>query len=316
MDSAADTYVIGRRAAGLSRPAAFGVVVLTYLAAGTAAWLVAVAVPAGHPIQAALVADVAATLTVFALSVAFANASLYDPYWSVAPPVIALAWAVWSGGHGVGLRQVVVLVLVTAWAVRLTTNWALGWPGLFHEDWRYVQLREGRGRVPWWVVNLGGIQLMPTLVVFAGMVSVWPAVTAGGRAFGLLDVVATVFTATAVVLEATADVQLRRFAADPAHRGEVADVGLWRHVRHPNYLGEICFWWGLWLFALAAAPRWWPAVIGPLVMVVLFVAASVPLMDKRSLRRRPGYAAYMRRVPALLPTVASLRAARAGQTQP
>ena len=146
----------------------------------------------------------------FALSVVFANASLYDPYWSVAPPVIALAWALWSGGEGVGLRQVLVLVLVTAWAVRLTTNWALGWPGLFHEDWRYVQLREERGRMPWWVINLGGIQLMPTLVVFAGMVSVWPAVTVGGRGFGLLDVVATVVTATAVVLETPpTDVQLR-----------------------------------------------------------------------------------------------------------
>jgi steroid 5-alpha reductase family enzyme len=302
-----DGYVIGRGAARLSRPAAFAVVAAAYVAAGAAAWVVAVRMPAGPPIGAALAADVAATLVIFALSVVFANASLYDPYWSVAPPVIAVAWALWSGGHGVGVRQVVVLLLVTAWAVRLTGNWAVGWHGLGQEDWRYVQLRANRGRVPWWVVNLGGIQLMPTLVVFAGMVSVWPAVTAGGRDFGLLDVLATVVTAGAVTLEATADLQMRRFSADPAHQGRVCEDGLWRVVRHPNYLGEIGFWWGLWLFALAAAPRWWPALGGPLVMVVLFVAASVPLMDKRSLSRRPGYADYMRRVPALLPTPSSVR---------
>lgn len=304
-----DSYVIGRRAAGLSRPAAFAVVTATYLLAGAIATVVLVALPAGHPVGAALAADVAATLAVFAASVAFANASLYDPYWSVAPPVIALGWVLWSGAHGSGVRQVVVLLLIAAWAVRLTTNWALGWHGLGQEDWRYVQLRATRGRVPWWVVNLGGIQLMPTLVVFAGMVSVWPAVAVGGRRFGALDVLATVVTGAAVLLEGTADVQMRRFAADPANRGKVCETGLWRHLRHPNYLGEIGFWWGLWLFALAASPRWWPAVAGPLVMVVLFVAASVPLMDKRSLARRPGYAQYMRRVPALLPTRSSLRAA-------
>lgn len=302
-----DGYVIGRGAARLPRPAAFAVVAAAYLVAGLVAWAVAVRMPTGHPIRAALAADVAATLVIFALSVVLANASLYDPYWSVAPPVIALAWALWSGGHGVGLRQAVVLLLVTAWAVRLTGNWAVGWHGLGQEDWRYVQLRETRGRVPWWVVNLGGIQLMPTLVVFAGMVSVWPAVTASGRGFGLLDVLATVVTAGAVTLEATADLQMRRFSADPANSGQVCEDGLWRVVRHPNYLGEIGFWWGLWLFALAAAPRWWPALGGPLVMVVLFVAASVPLMDKRSLSRRPGYAEYMGRVPALLPTPSSLR---------
>jgi steroid 5-alpha reductase family enzyme len=94
-----------------------------------------------------------------------------------------------------------------------------------------------------------------------------------------------------------ADLQLRRFAAP----GRIVDRGLWRWSRHPNYLGEVGFWWGLWLFGLAAAPGWWWTVVGPLVMVALFVFVSVPLMDDRSLARRPGYAEHMRRVPALLP---------------
>jgi steroid 5-alpha reductase family enzyme len=78
-------------------------------------------------------------------------------------------------------------------------------------------------------------------------------------------------------------------------------VGLWRYSRHPNYLGEILFWWGLWLFGLAAAPDWWWTVIGPITMVLLFVFVSVPMMDRRSTARRPGYVRHMRRVPALFP---------------
>ena len=86
-------------------------------------------------------------------------------------------------------------------------------------------------------------------------------------------------------LQAVADLQLRRFATDPANRGKTVDVGLWRWSRHPNYLGEITLWWGLWLFGLAAAPNWWWTIIGPLAMVGLFLWISIPLMERRSLER-------------------------------
>jgi len=274
------------------------VVALAYALAGAAAFGTA-ALLDGPVLAVTLAADVVATVVVFALSMVVRNASLYDPYWSVAPPVIALAWAI--VGDGVGVRQVLVVALVTIWAVRLTGNWVSGWRGLSHEDWRYVQLRATRGRVPWWVVNLGGIQLMPTLVVYAGMLSVWPAVAAGHHPLWILDGLAVVVTAGAIALETVADRQLRRFTRIPANQRRIADIGVWRHSRHPNYLGEIGFWWGLWFFGLAADARWWWTVVGPLGMVVLFVAASIPLMDRRSEQRRPGYAEYKRQVPALVP---------------
>jgi steroid 5-alpha reductase family enzyme len=184
----------------------------------------------------------------------------------------------------------------------------LSWRGLSHEDWRYVGIRaETSGRLPWWLVSLTGIQVMPTLVVFAGLLPVWPAVTVAGAPFGPLDVAAVLVTGAAVALEAVADGQLRRFARDPANRGRVADRGVWRYSRHPNYLGEIGFWWGMWLFGLAAAPGWWWTVVGAIAMVLLFAFVSVPMMDRRSLERRPGYADHMRRVPALLPLLRGSR---------
>ena len=283
----------------LGRAPSLAVVAGAYLLAGAAAWLTVAALEA-PPLLEALVADVVATVVIWALSERLHNASLYDPYWSVAPPVIAVAWAV--GGDGDATRAAVVCGLVAAWGVRLTLNWATGWRGLGHEDWRYRKLRaDTRGRLPFWVVNLGGIQLMPTLLVFAGLLAVYPAVTSDAHAFGALDVVALIVTAAAIITEATADLQLRAVTRDPAHRGAIADRGLWARSRHPNYLGQIGFWWGLWLFALAADPAWWWTVVGPLAMVVLFVVVSVPMMDARSLARRPGYAEHMAAVPALIP---------------
>jgi steroid 5-alpha reductase family enzyme len=161
------------------------------------------------------------------------------------------------------------------------------------------------------LVNLGGIQVMPTLIVFLGLLPVWPALTMPGRSVGALDVLAVAVTLAAVGLEATADAQLHRFAADPANHGLIMARGAWRFSRHPNYLGEIGFWCGMWLFGMAADPRWWWTIVGPVAMVVLFVGVSIPLMDKRSLARRPGYAEHMRRVAALLP-----RPRRPGPVQP
>ncbi|GIF25500.1 steroid 5-alpha reductase family enzyme [Actinoplanes tereljensis] len=278
---------------------ALGVVAATYAVAGLAAWAVAAATP-GHPLARTLGADLVATVVVFAASLVVGNASLYDPYWSVAPPVVVSAWVLWR--DDLNGRQVVVVALVLIWAVRLTGNWVRSWRGLEHEDWRYVQMREQRPPwLPWWLVNLAGIQLMPTLVVFAGLLAVWPAVTVTDRPLGWLDALAVLVTGGAVLIEAVADRQMHRFTADPANRGRIIDRGLWRYSRHPNYLGEIGFWWGLWLFGLAAAPSWWWTMAGPIVMVLLFALVSVPLMDRRSLARRPAYAEHMLRVPALLP---------------
>ena len=77
--------------------------------------------------------------------------------------------------------------------------------------------------------------------------------------------------------------------------------GLWAYSRHPNYFGEVAFWWGLYLFALAADPGYWWTIVGPCAVTALFLTASIPLMDKRSLDRRPGYAARMESTSALIP---------------
>lgn len=130
----------------------------------------------------ALVADVLATLVVFAFSRAYHNSSFYDAYWSVIPPLLLAFWW-WQGpveltGPG-ALRCWLMTVVMLYWAVRLTGNWAYGFPGLHHEDWRYPLLREGAGRFAF-LADLFGIHLFPTLQVFVGMLPVYVAATRPG----------------------------------------------------------------------------------------------------------------------------------------
>ncbi len=281
--------------------ASFAWIVLAYAAGALAAYLVAQRVAPGHPLWLTiLAADVVATCVVFAFSVVLNNSSVYDPYWSVAPMIIAPTIALLASHPDVpALRKWTVTALVLVWGARLTWNWARGWNGLGHEDWRYADLR--RTGKAYWLVSFFGFHMMPTIWVYLGCLSLVPALSTGTAPLGPLDALAFVVTAGAIWIEATADQQLRRFRLTNQTPGKIMAEGLWSHCRHPNYLGEILLWWGLFLFALAANRSAWRCVVGPLAINLLFVFISIPLIDKRSLSRRPSYAEHMKRVPALLP---------------
>jgi steroid 5-alpha reductase family enzyme len=281
-----------------SRAAGFAWVTLAYAVAGVAAWGVAHALSGVWPLwRVVAAADMVATVVVFAFSFVLDNSSVYDAYWSVAPMAIAPALAL--VGEAPVARKVVVTALVLVWGARLTYNWARGWQGLAHEDWRYVEQRR-HGRV-YWVVSFVGLHTMPTVLVFGGCLALFPALVTGTEPLGALDVLAFAVTAGAIALEGVADQQLRAFRLSGPAPGTILETGVWAWSRHPNYLGEVSLWWGLALFALAADHAAWWVLAGPAAITLLFSFVSVPLLDKRSLARRPEYAEHMARVPALFP---------------
>ncbi len=274
-------------------------VVLSYVVALGAA-LATAHVLAGHaPIVVVGAADVVATIVVFGFSVAFDNSSFYDPYWSVAPIAIAGGLAVQGSGAELG-RRVLVVALLGLWGVRLTWNWARGWGGLRHEDWRYVDLRKKNGRA-YWVVSFLGIHFFPTVLVFLGCLPLFTALGTSARPLGPLDAVAALVLLGATVLEAVADEQLRAFRRNKTTDGAICDVGLWAWSRHPNYLGEIGVWVGVALFGFAAGDgsiaRTWG---GAAAMIFLFTVVSIPMIERRSRERRPAWGDYVRRTSMLL----------------
>jgi steroid 5-alpha reductase family enzyme len=242
-------------------------------------------------LAAGLLASVAVT---YAASLYLRNGSVFDPWWSVLPPVVALllveAWTPLT---------VACVLVVSVWAVRLTLNWGVGWPGLGHEDWRYALMYQ-RAPVPRWLTLLVGVQLVPAVFVTLGCLPLIPALTTPDASLGVLGLLATAVGLFAAGLELAADEQRRAFAE--AKPGALMDAGLWAWCRHPNYLGEILFWVSLWLFGVAASPAdfWWTA-IGPISIAALFAFASIPMMETRNAERRPGWAEYVARTPRLIP---------------
>lgn len=277
----------------------FAIVGFAYVIAILVASTVLKLLPGLHPLLGLAAADAAATVTVFVFSRAFDNTSVYDPYWSVAPPLIALWLVLVPGGGQFDARQVLVLALTSAYGLRLTFNWARGWAGLQHEDWRYADFRQKTGKA-YWLVSFWALHFFPTVMVFLGLLPLHGALSAGAAPFGVLDVVAGLVTAAAIVIEAVADEQLRNFRRAKREDGDICNVGLWSWSRHPNYFGELSFWLGLFLFGLAGGAPLWTGV-GVVAMVALFVGASIPMAEKRSIARRPHYAEHQKRVSMLIP---------------
>ena len=210
-------------------------------------------------------------------------------YWWARGPVGLDAWHCW-----------LIALVVAIWAVRLTANWVRTFPGLHHEDWRYPLVRARAGRFGT-LADFLGIHLFPTVQVFLACLPVYAVMTRGQAPLGWLDALATFVTLGAILIETVADLQLHAYLRQRTPGGIIRH-GLWAWSRHPNYFGELSFWWGLMLFGLAAAPdQWFWIAPGALAMTAMFVFASIPFMDKRSVERRPAYAEHMRQVSALVP---------------
>ena len=244
-------------------------------------------------ILALFLADVVATIVVWAFGLLYENVSVYDPYWSVFPPIAFLLWAFYTDVWSVP----VILLLIASWywGWRLTRNWVITFKGIGHEDWRYTKYRSQHPLV-FHIINLFGLNMMPTLVVFAAMLPGLKLFETFAPA-NILTYLGCIVCIASATIQLIADKQSHDFRA--AHPGKVCNVGLWKHGRHPNYFGEIQFWWGIWIMyaSLNGIDMY---IGGAIAMTALFLGISVPLMEKRQLANKPDYAEYRRQTRILI----------------
>jgi len=275
-----------------SRTASFIIITLIYVLAAVVGVAVYACLPYSFWLNL-LIADIAATVVTFVFSVIFRNASVYDPYWSVQPIVIILAFAM---GKTITPVKIMLLFAVCLWGIRLTANWAYTFHGLDHQDWRYTMLREKTGFF-YPFINFTGIHLVPTLVVYG---CILPAVyvvisVAEGNIFSAMAVALSV---AAAVFQGTADIQMHKFRK--AKMGGFIRTGLWKYSRHPNYLGEILMWWGVALAAVSVLPFSLYLIAGAIANTLLFLCVSIPMADGRQ-SKKDGFAEYKKQTRMLLP---------------
>ena len=279
---------------------AYILICVSYLLALAAAWITLAFVADYHLMIQVLIADVVATIVIFAFSVVFKNSSFYDAYWSVMPMVI-VGYLISLQTDAELIRQLMLALVILLWGFRLTANWAYTWSGLDHVDWRYVNLQKKAGLL-WWPLSFTGVHLYPTILVFLGCIPMYHALVIGTQPINGFDYLALTVGLVSVWIEFQSDRELHRFRDVRHSRTEVLDTGLWSLCRHPNYLGEIGVWVSVLLFGYAAvgyADYWMLA--GSAAMILLFTIVSIPMIEKKLIEDKPGYVAYKAKTFSLIP---------------
>ena len=240
-----------------------------------------------------MVADIAATLIVFIFSLIFKNASVYDPYWSVAPIVIVIYASIKSQ---LTVGSILVLIAVLLWGVRLTINWAYTFKDLNHQDWRYTMLKE-KTRDFYPLINLFGIHLFPTMVVYFCIIPAVYLITMELE-FNIFTIIFFITAVLSVIFQGISDYQMHKYRKNK--ETPFIRTGLWKYSRHPNYLGEILMWWSIGLLVVFTTNGMFPFLNGAIINTVMFLVVSIPMADKRQAKKE-GFEQYKKETRALLP---------------
>lgn len=261
----------------------------------------------GITAAATAVAVLALMTVTFAVARVVGRHSVVDTTWGIGLALVAVVALLTSAGPGPDVRRALLTAASVAWGARLALF--IGWRSRGKgEDPRYRDLlSKARGNRDAYAFR--AIYLTQALILWLAMMPVQVgmfqpepagAVTFLGAALWLLG----------FGFESIGDGQLARFKADPAHKGMIMDRGLWRYTRHPNYFGDACMWWGLFLMSVGG----WASlatVAAPLIMTYVLVRGTGQRLTDQRMSQRPGYAEYMERTSGFVPRPPRRRVSRA-----
>jgi len=243
-------------------------------------------------------------LVLWRVAVKIGDVSFIDAVWGGGMGVLALiSWLHVPGGPGA--RASLIAAMAAIWAARLAWHLYTRWRG-HGEDPRYAKmLGKAKAKGEFGSAALKFVFAPQALLLFITCLPAQLGVLASPAPapLGALAICGAALWLVGITFEAVGDAQLNAFRADPANKGKVLQTGLWRYTRHPNYFGDACVWWGIWL-AAADAGLWvaLASVIGPAFLTFTLTKWSgKPLLEQGMEERRPGYREYVERTSGFVP---------------
>ena len=244
------------------------------------------------------ISNVISTIIIWFIGVLINTASTYDPYWSVQTPVIFICLLIKYGNLNVG--NLIYLELILFWAIRLTYNYTKTFHDITYIDWGYNQIRESTGKF-YQIVNLLGICLVPTIIVYAASIPSFLYVM-DDLNLEYIQFIGFIIILASVLIEMKADIDIHEFKKIRSSRNEIIRIGLWKYSRHPNYFGEICFWYGVaFVYIFCDFTKKWYYIFGAILNNALFLGISIPLAEKNLRKYKEGYDEYKKNTSMLIP---------------
>ncbi len=251
-----------------------------------------------------LLAAMLALMLMWRVAVAIKDVSFIDVIWAYGMVGLALLTALRLPAGPAGPMGWALLLLVSVWGIRLGTHLFLRWRRL-GRDPRYDRILGNAMDKNGWSFSTAALILVfllqGPLLWFACLAAQIGMITDSGAPIGALAMAGIGIALFGIAFESIGDAQLEAFRRDPAKKGEVLDTGLWRYTRHPNYFGDACTWWGIWLLAIAAGAGVWTVLCPIFLTWTLNRWSGAPILEKSLKRSRPGYADYVARTSGFVP---------------
>jgi steroid 5-alpha reductase family enzyme len=245
----------------------------------------------------AVVAIAILMVATWLVSIAIRNASIVDIVWGSGFVVVAITTHVRD--DTTGALDWLVTVLVAAWGLRLSAHLGIRNHG-GGEDFRYRAMRKRWGP-RFWLISLLTVFVLQGVLMWVVSLPVQLVRAGTSPGIGVFAVIGAFVAVCGLAIETTADIQLRAFRADPSNAGKVMDRGLWAWTRHPNYFGDVVFWWGVVIAVLSVGVAWWGIIGGTLMNFLLVQVSGVAMLERSLSKRKEGWDDYVRRTPAFLP---------------
>lgn len=256
-----------------------------------------------EPLLVNAAVDAAMMLALCVIAARIRDVSFIDAVWGAG--MVVLAHSSWLQLSTPGQRSGILLTMTTIWGLRLALHLYTRWRAQ-GEDPRYARIlgkakEQGRYGSAAFRVVFGPQAVLLYLTSLPAQLGI--LASDAPAAIGPIGWVGFALWLTGMAFETLGDAQLKAFRSDPANQGKVLDTGLWRYTRHPNYFGDTCVWWGIWLVAAeAGAVVALASLIGPLFLTFTLTRWSgKPLLEKGLVRSRPGYADYVARTSGFIP---------------
>jgi steroid 5-alpha reductase family enzyme len=237
-------------------------------------------------------------ILLWVVSVFIKNVSIVDLFWGFGFVVINTFYVLSSSE--VTARQLLVLVLVSVWGLRLSVY--LAWRNIGKaEDFRYQEFRRKYGPERyWWFSFFQTFLLQGVLMMLISTPLLGANFGEQNSRLQWLDYAGILVWIIGFSFEAGGDFQLARFKSNPQNKGKVLNTGFWKYTRHPNYFGDSAVWWSYALFCIAAGSYW--LSLGSVLMTLLIIKVSgVALLEKSLTNTKPQYSEYIRKTNAFIP---------------
>lgn len=242
------------------------------------------------------------------IGILLCNHWMIDLYWTIIPILLSHYFKTHPLAESNELRSKVSIILMWTWSVRLTHSYFRRekWEWGKREDWRFNEMREKYGK-HWWWISFFAVYVSQQIFLMGICLPMY-AIHSSNKSWDTWDSIATFTCMTGIVIAYFADTQLYEFVQNNEslkEKGEpvilTLDKGLWGYSRHPNYVGEQLWWWGLFIFAWNVGQGW--MFVGPLVNTLCLAYVTI-LVENRMLRteyRAEAYRKYQKSTSVWIP---------------